>query len=128
MDAPDQAGSLANLVGVHARHATYGLTGLALLFGDGVLLVEAVNDTDEATVAVVHTRKPLDDGDWMPSTDARWMQFVGWDAAYWWRLTNQLGFADGVQVELLDVPSRRSIRLQWLTEAGCLRPSVVQDA
>lgn len=54
-------------------------------------------------------------------------EIVGRDATYWWRLQNQLGYLDGLQIELMELATRSAVRLQWVVAAGCLRPAVVEE-
>jgi hypothetical protein len=106
------------------------LIAVALHFEEAVLHVERVNETDEVVVQLGPERL-LDEGEpgaWRDvSAEALWQPLLGTNANYWWTMTNQRGYHDGVQVDLAAVGSIATTRLQWIAEGAYLRSAVVGD-
>ncbi len=106
------------------------LVAIAFHFREAVLHIERVNDTDEVRVDVgldpdLREQEP---GEWREvGTYALWQPVIGVDASYWWIMTNQRGYHDGVQVEFAAPYGGSTTRWQWITEAAYLRAAVIGD-
>jgi hypothetical protein len=126
MTVPD----LTNLrrVREHRSDAGSWLVAAAFHFEEAVLHIERVSATDEIVLQVGPERvlEEEEPGVWRDvSAEALWQPLLGADASYWWTMTNQRGYHDGVQVEFASVGGGTSTRLQWIAEGAYLRPAVV---
>jgi hypothetical protein len=102
----------------------------SLRFREAVLLIEVDPDTDSIVLTVGSGPElQFTDGD-LPvpldlTTEAPWATVRGALAGWRWLLTNQQGFTDGFQLEL--VTDGGSTTFQWMAEASQLRCVQVPD-
>jgi hypothetical protein len=99
----------------------------ALRFREAVLLIEADPDTDSVVLSVAAGPELTVRRDELPrpielTKDTAWAQCLDATAGWRWLLTNQYGYTDGFQLEL--VRGEESVVVQWMVWASqlyCIR-------
>jgi hypothetical protein len=105
------------------------LVAIALQFQGALLVVEVNPDTDEADLQVGDAALRY----WTTNSVARnvtaqpeWSGLIGANCVWWWRLTNQQGYADGVQIEF--TKNATNTTRQWIAAASRLSSASIVHA
>jgi hypothetical protein len=99
----------------------------ALRFREAVLLIEADPNTDSVVLSIASSPELTIRRDELPrpvdlTEDAGWAECLEAIAGWRWLLTNQNGYTDGFQLEL--IRSGESVVVQWMvwgSELYCVR-------